>query len=50
MVLVDAIVILLLAAGILTIVLERREAGLYSLVTARDGTKSEKSLYRKKMK
>jgi len=35
---------------ILTIVVERREAGLYSLVTARDGTKSGKGLYRKKVK
>jgi len=34
---------------ILTIVLERREAGLYSLMTARDGTKSEKGLYRRKV-
>lgn len=35
---------------ILTIVLERREAGIYSLVTAREGTKSEKGLYMKKVK
>ncbi|MEA1957859.1 MAG: hypothetical protein U9N01_05835 [Euryarchaeota archaeon] len=34
---------------ILTIVLERREAGLYSLMTARDGTKSEKGLYRREV-
>jgi uncharacterized DUF497 family protein len=34
---------------ILTIVLERREAGLYSLMTAKDGTKSEKGLYRRKV-
>jgi len=34
----------------LTIILERKEDGIYCLVTARDSTKSEKSLYKKKVK
>ena len=35
---------------ILTIVLETKEGGIYYLITARESTKSEKSLYAKKVK
>ena len=34
----------------LTIILERKEDGIFYLVTTRDSVKSEKSLYKKKVK